>query len=83
MTAPEEEGRRLLAEWKAQHVPCTPRWEDGSTCLRSDDHKKHCDNCGEAMPCRQARLVAAVEEALVESYTEVGRARILAKLVTL
>lgn len=52
MTSPEAEGRRLLAEWKAQHY------------VKSVMHP-WCAKCLQDWPCMTARLIAAVEEAEV------------------
>lgn len=73
--ATPEEGRKLLAEWKAAHVE---KWSaDGGFCVNW--------TCLLDWPCPTARLVAAVEEALdllgPRSYAdEDTQARILSAL---
>ena len=60
--------RQQVEEMRKEHKRCHPRWEDGSTCLRSDDHRKHCDSCGGVTwPCPTLQLAEdklALAEAL-------------------
>jgi hypothetical protein len=78
MTSQAEQGRALLAEWKAEH----------RELLSGGSHAPACRECYADWPCPTARLIAAVEEAVrlsdARSYTEEVRAEmegmILAKL---